>query len=174
MASSLSTQCTPLKHAYDQCFNSWFEGYLQPAIEESQPSNASSSSTSRKTGNGIKESSKEETRRAYSKRKAEEFEEKCGKVWESYRACISVSLFFFIFSPLKLCLLILLRSRSDTKPFHVTAESSNRERLRLSSRPSSARKSATGSRTRHACAKIRCTVKFSAEVEADKTITCGG
>src|ERR1700733_12561448 len=88
MASSLSPQCTPLKHAYDKCFNSWFEGYLQPAIEESQPSNASSTSTSRNTGNGISE---EETRRAYSKRKAQEFEEKCGKVWESYRACISVS-----------------------------------------------------------------------------------
>ncbi|KIM75543.1 hypothetical protein PILCRDRAFT_35855, partial [Piloderma croceum F 1598] len=66
MASSLSPQCTPLKHAYDKCFNSWFEGYLQPAIED-----------------------EEETRRAYSKRKAQEFEEKCGKVWESYRACIS-------------------------------------------------------------------------------------
>lgn len=93
MASSLSPQCTPLKHAYDKCFNSWFEGYLQPAIQESQPSNTSSTSTSRKTGNGINE---EETRRAYSKRKAQEFEEKCGKVWESYRACISVSSIFAI------------------------------------------------------------------------------
>jgi TRIAP1/MDM35 family protein len=92
MASSLSPECTPIKHAYDKCFNSWFEGYLQPAIEESQPSNASSTSTSRNTGNGISE---EETRRAYSKRKAQEFEEKCGKVWESYRACISVSVFPF-------------------------------------------------------------------------------
>jgi len=101
MASSLSPQCTPLKHAYDQCFNSWFEGYLQPATQESSsntPSDSAkssssgvSSSTSRKAGNGINQhsTSKEEARRAYSKRKAEEFEEKCGKVWKSYRTCIA-------------------------------------------------------------------------------------
>jgi TRIAP1/MDM35 family protein len=96
MASSLSPQCTPLKHAYDQCFNSWFEGYLQPATQESSSNSSSgvSSSTSRKAGNGISQNStsKEEARRAYSKRKAEEFEEKCGKVWKSYRTCIAVSL----------------------------------------------------------------------------------
>ncbi|KAI9634738.1 uncharacterized protein MKK02DRAFT_37617 [Dioszegia hungarica] len=30
---SLSPECTPLKHRYDSCFNSWFEGYLQPALD---------------------------------------------------------------------------------------------------------------------------------------------
>lgn len=30
---SLSPECTPLKHRYDSCFNLWFEGYLQPALD---------------------------------------------------------------------------------------------------------------------------------------------
>lgn len=29
---SLNPECTPLKHAYDSCFNAWFEGYLKPAV----------------------------------------------------------------------------------------------------------------------------------------------
>ena len=35
---SLSPECTPLKHRYDQCFNSWFEGYLQPALDAAHTS----------------------------------------------------------------------------------------------------------------------------------------
>jgi len=30
---SLSPKCTPLKQRYDSCFNAWFEGYLQPALD---------------------------------------------------------------------------------------------------------------------------------------------
>ncbi|ORY30583.1 hypothetical protein BCR39DRAFT_587849 [Naematelia encephala] len=33
---SLSPECTPLKQRYDACFNSWFEGYLQPALDAAQ------------------------------------------------------------------------------------------------------------------------------------------
>ena len=69
MSQSLSKECTPLKQAYDTCFNSWFEGYLEPAV-------AASSSP--------------EARTEYSKRKAEEFQEKCGKIWESYKSCVQV------------------------------------------------------------------------------------
>ena len=56
---SLSPGCTREKQRYDACFNSWFEGYLQPALDSSRssfaipsyvsqetPSFASSSSTS--------------------------------------------------------------------------------------------------------------------------------
>ncbi|KAG6837166.1 hypothetical protein H0H93_013756 [Arthromyces matolae] len=67
MADSLSPECTPLKLEYDACFNAWFEGYLEPAV-------AASSSRSQ--------------REAYSQRKAAEFNEKCGKIWERYRACV--------------------------------------------------------------------------------------
>ena len=104
----MSPQCTPLKHAYDQCFNSWFEGYLQPAIGDSaNPAAAASSfldassSTSKNTKNGDRQAaSSKEQERAYSKRKAEEFEEQCGKVWESYRTCIAVSLAHYSVSEL--------------------------------------------------------------------------
>ncbi|KAF8972038.1 mitochondrial distribution/morphology family 35/apoptosis, partial [Flammula alnicola] len=70
MSQSLSPECTPLKQEYDSCFNSWFEGYLEPAVA------ASSSS---------------EARAAYSKKKAEEFNQKCGKIWEQYKTCVQKS-----------------------------------------------------------------------------------
>jgi TRIAP1/MDM35 family protein len=71
MAASLANECTPLKKEYDTCFNAWFEGYLEPAV--------SASSSSQKYSE-------------YSQRKAEEFQQKCGKVWEEYRACVHKSL----------------------------------------------------------------------------------
>ncbi|KAF8228884.1 hypothetical protein L208DRAFT_1403023 [Tricholoma matsutake] len=67
MSQSLSEACTPLKHEYDSCFNAWFEGYLEPAVAVSPTP---------------------EKRAEYSKQKAEEFQDKCGKVWESYRECV--------------------------------------------------------------------------------------
>jgi hypothetical protein len=68
MASSLSPECTPLKTAYDACFNSWFEGYLQPAVSALQSAD----------------------RAAYAKAKADEYERKCGKIWQEYKACVHV------------------------------------------------------------------------------------
>ena len=70
MAHSMSEACTPLKHAYDACFNAWFEGYLRPAISESN--------------------STPEQRAAYSKQKADEYEAKCGKIWREYKDCVQV------------------------------------------------------------------------------------
>lgn len=72
MAQSLSPECTPLKQAYDACFNTWFEGYLEPAIEHSKNVPPSQ-------------------RNDYSKKKAEEFEQKCGVVWAQYKECVQVS-----------------------------------------------------------------------------------
>lgn len=72
MAHSLSPECTPLKHAYDACFNTWFEGYLEPAIEH--PRNVLPGQ-----------------RNEYAKKKAEEFEQKCGVVWAQYKECVQVS-----------------------------------------------------------------------------------
>jgi len=67
MSQSLSPECTPLKHKYDSCFNTWFEAYLEPAIAAS--ANA-------------------QQRSAYSKQKADEFEQNCGKIWRQYRDCV--------------------------------------------------------------------------------------
>ncbi|KIM54359.1 hypothetical protein SCLCIDRAFT_17698 [Scleroderma citrinum Foug A] len=73
MAQSLSPECTPLKHAYDSCFNSWFEGYLEPAVAHSK--NLS-----------------EGQRNEYTKEKAEEFERNCGAVWRQYKGCVQKAL----------------------------------------------------------------------------------
>jgi hypothetical protein len=67
MASSLSAACTPLKQAYDSCFNAWFEGYLEPAV-----------------------AAPPDERAAHAKQKAEEYEAKCGKVWAEYKVCVQV------------------------------------------------------------------------------------
>ena len=69
MSQSLSAECTPLKIEYDSCFNSWFEGYLEPAVKASKTP---------------------EARAAYAKQKADEFNQKCGKVWEQYKGCVQV------------------------------------------------------------------------------------
>ena len=69
MAHSIEERCTPLKLEYDSCFNSWFEGYLEPAVSAS---------------------ASPETRAEYSKAKAEEYERKCGKIWANYRDCVRV------------------------------------------------------------------------------------
>ncbi|KIM36615.1 hypothetical protein M413DRAFT_20446 [Hebeloma cylindrosporum] len=67
MSQSVSPKCTPLKQEYDACFNSWFEGYLEPAVAIAEC---------------------QERRTAYSHMKAEEFQRKCGKVWEQYKSCV--------------------------------------------------------------------------------------
>ncbi|KAF8837178.1 hypothetical protein BDN67DRAFT_973278 [Paxillus ammoniavirescens] len=69
MAHSLTPGCTPLKHAYDSCFNTWFEGYLEPAIKHSK-------------------NLPQGQRNEYAKQKAEEFEEKCGAIWAQYKECV--------------------------------------------------------------------------------------
>jgi TRIAP1/MDM35 family protein len=72
MAHSLSSECTPLKHAYDSCFNAWFAGYLEPTLTPHQ------------------QREKNKNPQEYQKQKAEEYQQKCGKVWESYKECVQV------------------------------------------------------------------------------------
>lgn len=70
MAESLSLECTPLKHAYDTCFNAWFEGYLEPTMMPgaAQPADHA----------------------VRAKMMATQYEEKCGKLWAGYRDCVQV------------------------------------------------------------------------------------
>ncbi|EJT99444.1 hypothetical protein DACRYDRAFT_23966 [Dacryopinax primogenitus] len=72
MSHSLKPECTPLKHKYDACFNTWFEGYLQP------PPGGKSES--------------EEAQRQWQRDKRDEYERTCGKVWEGYRAYLDGAL----------------------------------------------------------------------------------
>jgi len=74
MASSLSPECTPLKHEYDNCFNSWFEGYLEPVV-----------------GSTDKEAPNREQEK-HVRAKAEEYESNCGKLWGAYKECVQVRL----------------------------------------------------------------------------------
>src|ERR1700679_2197807 len=82
MAHSLEDRCTPLKLEYDSCFNSWFEGYLEPAVSVS---------------------ASPENRAEDSKAKAEEYERKCDKICASYRDCVQVRLSFCLSTTLILC-----------------------------------------------------------------------
>ncbi|KAG8983172.1 hypothetical protein FRB94_007818 [Tulasnella sp. JGI-2019a] len=70
MAHSLTPECTPLKLAYDSCFNAWFEGYLQPIASSGQGPFSM------------------EEKLAQNRAKAEDYEARCGKIWQSYRTCV--------------------------------------------------------------------------------------
>ncbi|KAG1749640.1 mitochondrial distribution/morphology family 35/apoptosis [Suillus paluster] len=71
MAHSLSPECTPLKNEYDVCFNTWFEGYLEPAIAI-----------------GNTKGHPQAQRTEYSKQKKEEYDRKCGSIWARYKDCV--------------------------------------------------------------------------------------
>jgi TRIAP1/MDM35 family protein len=73
MAHSLSAECTPLKLSYDSCFNAWFAGYLEPTLSAQQ------------------QQEKQKHPDEYAKQKADEYQQKCGKIWEGYRDCVQVS-----------------------------------------------------------------------------------
>ncbi|EIW67710.1 hypothetical protein TREMEDRAFT_33545, partial [Tremella mesenterica DSM 1558] len=66
---SLSPECSPFKQRYDSCFNLWFEGYLQPALDSSNISRISSTPI-----------------------KAEEYEMACGQAWREYQSCLKVAI----------------------------------------------------------------------------------
>ena len=83
MSQSLAPECTPLKHAYDSCFNDWFAGYLQPTSS----SQSQSSSHEKGAADGVVDT----------EAKVKEYHEKCGKVWEEYQACLVVRTFLLSF-----------------------------------------------------------------------------
>ncbi|KAG8985321.1 hypothetical protein FRB94_004193 [Tulasnella sp. JGI-2019a] len=70
MASSLSAECTPLKQAYDTCFNSWFQRYLTPSTSPRTPVLTS------------------EEKLAQNRAKAADYEARCGSLWQEYQACV--------------------------------------------------------------------------------------
>ena len=91
--NSLSAACTPLKHTYDACFNTWFESYLTPlsaALDPAQsPSksgsaSAGSSDIERNLATAIKEV------KASGEKRAKEYEAKCGESYRAYTECVKV------------------------------------------------------------------------------------
>ena len=75
MSQSLAPECTPLKHAYDSCFNSWFAGYLQPQDKS-------------------KDSSQSGYNEEHTAAQVRDYQEKCGKLWKEYQDCVMVSVLF--------------------------------------------------------------------------------
>ncbi|KAJ1018583.1 hypothetical protein NDA16_004865 [Ustilago loliicola] len=112
--SSMSPECTPLKHRYDSCFNLWFKDYLaigDDQIREQQRQSeasssgaaiqASDSSAGKKKKSGwfsdsssassastsatlIGESDIETRKRAIMER----YDQDCGKLFKDYQACV--------------------------------------------------------------------------------------
>lgn len=113
--SSLSPNCTSLKHRYDSCFNLWFKDYLSigdDQIREQQRQGEASAnrptptlaSTSSKKGSSwfsdtssnsssstgaslISESDVESRKQAIIQR----YDRDCGKLFKDYQACVRVS-----------------------------------------------------------------------------------
>ena len=117
---SLHAPCTPLKKAYDACFNHWFEEYLAVAAPKpgSQPQStlplssgtpqastsaaaAAASSTSSSSQSSIAVAAEglshedvnpteAEARQVKIRATAEEYEKRCGDTWRAYRTCLEV------------------------------------------------------------------------------------
>lgn len=125
---SLHAPCTPLKKAYDACFNHWFEEYLAVAapkpgsqpqstlpLSSATPQASTSASTSPQTSIAIASEGlshqnvnpvEAEARQVKIRAKAEEYEKKCGDTWRAYRTCLEVGIGFIHYN-LVCCTLIL-------------------------------------------------------------------
>lgn len=99
---SMSSECTPLKHKYDACFNRWFEEYLglppPAASSASSPSSTSSDASSdsgvsgfftRRKGSGTGEAKGADPNER--KRLRDRLEGDCGAMWKEYQGCVLVS-----------------------------------------------------------------------------------
>ncbi|KAK9899555.1 hypothetical protein P389DRAFT_191875 [Cystobasidium minutum MCA 4210] len=115
---SLHAPCTPLKKAYDTCFNRWFEEYLAVAAPKpgSQPQSTlplssgtpqASTSTTAASASSSQSSisvaaeglshenvnpTEAEARQAKIRGTAEEYEKRCGDTWRAYRTCLETGL----------------------------------------------------------------------------------
>lgn len=109
---SLHAPCTPLKKAYDACFNHWFEEYLAVAApkpgsqpQSTLPLSSATPQASTSAGTSLQSSiavaaeglshenvnpTEAEARQAKIRAKAEEYEKKCGDTWRAYRTCLEV------------------------------------------------------------------------------------
>ncbi|WFD30999.1 hypothetical protein MSPP1_002027 [Malassezia sp. CBS 17886] len=85
LMDSISPECTPLKHRYDQCFNSWFRDYLDVATQEHNPS---SSSWGRSAGSMFSAGSSQSGPLA---KLRDQYEANCGKLFSEYQACVKLA-----------------------------------------------------------------------------------
>ncbi len=111
--SSMSAECTPLKHRYDSCFNLWFKDYLaigddqiQDQQRRSQTSSSTASSstnaagTKKKSGWFSDSSSSSTSTQASSTADSDvegrknaimqRYERDCAQLFKDYQACIKV------------------------------------------------------------------------------------
>ncbi|SPO31817.1 uncharacterized protein UTRI_06654 [Ustilago trichophora] len=115
--SSLSPECTPLKHRYDSCFNLWFKDYLtigdDQIREQQRQSEASSSGAASPTSLASSASSSSKKKSSWfsdsstsssastsassvgesdieSRKQAimERYDRDCGKLFKDYQACV--------------------------------------------------------------------------------------
>lgn len=83
--NSMSPECTPLKHKYDNCFHAWFKDYLD---KSSNPKVIPSTSPTQ-----ILRSSRANQAPATDPAALRErYESDCGKLFRDYQACIKVGI----------------------------------------------------------------------------------
>ncbi|PWN24940.1 hypothetical protein BDZ90DRAFT_281922 [Jaminaea rosea] len=128
--SSLSPECTPLKHKYDACFNAWFQDYLGVPTSSSTSAAGGAAEPAAKPrrrgffgggGGGDSESiattGGAERDAVAREGKRNELEEKCGAMFREYQACVKKAL-------KEKDLLPLLSQAREYNPFPFPAQSS--------------------------------------------------
>lgn len=88
LMNSLSDECTPSKHNYDRCFNTWFKDYLEVAssgnVNQSEQSSGSWTNGFSRLSSGH---NRMEQRLSLLR---EQYEHDCGQLFSDYQACVRV------------------------------------------------------------------------------------
>lgn len=99
--SSLSAECTPLKHRYDTCFNQWFEEYLSlgTSADPSRLDQTTSSDSgrggfwSRNKSSSASSAGLDDLERSEKRKQLRtDLDGRCGVIFKEYQACVKVSL----------------------------------------------------------------------------------
>lgn len=88
--SSLASECTPLKHRYDACFDLWFRDYLSIGDSQIVQQEKQRGASSAPLGLG-KSRTPDSDIEARKKNIMERYDRDCGALFKDYQSCVKVS-----------------------------------------------------------------------------------
>ena len=90
LMNSISADCTPSKHKYDQCFNAWFRDYLDVSSNMNGDDNSNRALTDMRTVSNSSQLSVSKKQANALASLRERYENDCGRIYDEYQACVKV------------------------------------------------------------------------------------
>ena len=90
LMNSISADCTPSKHKYDQCFNAWFRDYLDVSSNMNGDDNSNRARTDMRTVSNSSQLSVSKKQANALASLRERYENDCGRIYDEYQACVKV------------------------------------------------------------------------------------